>query len=212
MSDELRRLRSSLDRKKGQRERIVSDLKQAQADREKTEVLLNDLEDARLVLQTVAQMTQQELEYKISELVTLALEAVFPDPYQLDLSFELKRGKTEAVLSFVPNLPGDEREHVDPLDASGGGAVDVAALALRVSLWSLQNPKTRRTLILDEPLRFLSRDLQPKASAMLREISRRLNLQMIVVTHEPNLLEAADKVFEVNRSRKVSKITSLQTV
>lgn len=202
-------LRKELERRKGARDVIVKRLGQEKTELEETRTKMENLDEARLILQAVAQLTQQELEYKISELVTLALEAVFPDPYQLDLSFEMKRGKTEAVLSFVPSTQGDEVELVDPLSASGGGAVDVAALALRVSLWSLQSPKTRPTLVLDEPLRFLSRDLQPKASQMLREISRRLGLQLIIVTHEPNLLEAADKVFEVSRPRKVSKVTSV---
>lgn len=160
-------------------------------------------EEARQIIQHVASETQRQLEYHVSELVTLALSAVFPDPYKLRLKFELKRGQSEAHLCF-------ERDGMvleDPTTESGGGVVDVAAFALRASLWSLAHPRSRATIVLDEPLRFLSRDLQLKASAMIKELSDKLKLQFIVVTHEPNLLQAADRVFEVEMKNGVSTVT-----
>ena len=163
---------------------------------------LNTAEQAKLIIQHVSSETQKCLEYHISELVTLALSAVFPEPYKLQLKFELKRGQSEAHLMF-------ERDGMvleDPTMESGGGVVDVAAFALRVSLWSLAQPRSRATIVLDEPLRFLSRDLQSKASEMIKELSRRLNLQFIIVTHEQTLSENADKVFEVSIKDSVSQV------
>ncbi len=163
---------------------------------------LNTAEQARLIIQHVSSETQKCLEYHISELVSLALSAVFPEPYKLRLNFELKRGQSEAHLCF-------ERDGMvleDPTMESGGGVVDVASFALRVSLWSLAQPRSRATIVLDEPLRFLSRDLQSKASEMIKELSRRLNLQFLIITHEPNLLECSDRVFEVSIKNGVSQV------
>lgn len=162
----------------------------------------SDAEEAQRIIQHVAQLTQQELEYHVSELVTLALSAVFPDPYRLKLEFELKRGQSEARLQFAR---GDLLLE-DPTMEAGGGVVDVAAFALRVSLWSLAHPRTRNTIVLDEPLRFLSRDLQQAASAMIKELSSRLGVQFIIISHEPHLLESADRAFEVKMERGVSKV------
>lgn len=153
------------------------------------------LERATEVIQTVAKLTQQELEFHISELVTLALRSVFPLPYRMVVKFELRRSRSEADLL----LEDPEGNVVSPMDSVGGGVVDVAAFALRVSLWSLQRPRPRPILILDEPFRFLSQDLQPKASQMLHEISRKLKMQFLIVTHEENLVEAADKIFRVEK-------------
>jgi DNA repair exonuclease SbcCD ATPase subunit len=70
----------------------------------------------------------------------------------------------------------------------------------------MQHPRNRNTIILDEPLKNLSADLQEKGSAMLKEISKRLNIQFIIVTHEETLTAYADRVFKVRMNKGVSYI------
>lgn len=201
MIGDLTELRNRLEQEKGKCAQLEKQCVQQEDELDHLEAREEDLEKAQTIIQVVAQQTQSQLEYHISELATLAMEAVFPDPYKLDLAFELRRNKTEADITFVRN-----KEKVDPLSASGGGVVDIAALAMRVSLWSLRRPRTRNVLILDEPLRFLSRELQLKASLMLKQISKKLGLQLIIVTHEPNLLKHADRIFEVSKSGEKTKV------
>ena len=148
---------------------------------------------AQNIIRTVAQQTQDELTYHISDLVSLAMEAVFGDSaYSLKVEFPLRRGRTECDINFIR-----AGQAVSPLQGAGGGAVDVAAFALRVALWSLMQPRTRPVIVLDEPFRFLSRDLHSQASTMLREVSGKLGVQIIMVTHSEALTECADRIFEV---------------
>jgi len=199
---DLKNLRKNYERQAGKQDFVKEAMKKAKYDLASLREEMIVIEKAQGVLQTVAQATQEELEYHVSEIVSLALEAVFPDPYKLNLNFELRRNKSEADLTFSKK----KGEKIDPLTASGGGAVDVASFGLRVSLHSLQSPRTRSTIVLDEPFRFLSKGLQERASAMVKEISQRLGVQFIIVTHEANLLEAADKVFEVENVKRISKV------
>ena len=83
--------------------------------------------------------------------------------------------------------------------ASGGGVIDIASFALRIALWSISSPRPMNTLIFDEPFRFLSRELQPRAGIMLQEICKKLGLQIILVTHNPSLIDSADKIFRVSQ-------------
>jgi DNA repair exonuclease SbcCD ATPase subunit len=145
---------------------------------------------ARAILQRVAQQTQSKLEFRISSLVTTALAAVFPDPYKFEVRFEERRNKVECDLMFSKN-----GELFKPVDCAGGGAVDIASFALRLSFWSLT--KTRPLIILDEPFKFVSVDLQPACSEMLKTISERLGVQVIMISHLPELIGCADRVFEV---------------
>lgn len=197
----LKEIRQNLDQLKGRQSLIKEQIRDTREVINKKGVRLEYIEEARSILQAVAQKTQQKLEYHISEIVTLALNSVFDEPYQLKVVFTPRRGKTEADILFER-----DGEVFDPMGASGGGPVDVAAFALRVALWSLQNPRTRPVLILDEPMRFLSRDLQPRASRMLVEISERLGLQIIMVSHNPELIEAAHKSFEVTMKKGISHV------
>lgn len=190
--------RNSIERKKGERDRINRDVSQLEKDIRKGKIKLRRIETAQTIVQTVAQQTQEKLQYHISELVSLALGTVFPDPYQLQLEFVIKRGKTEADLYLIKN---GEKYH--PLSSAGGGVVDITSFALRIALWSLRPPRTRNTLILDEPFRFLSRNLQPKAGEMLKQISERLGIQIIMVSHNEDVIESADKVFQVTKKKGV---------
>ena len=198
---ELNHLRQKLERKKGQQTQLQADLQSAKNTEENISIEIQNTEQAQAIIQTVAQKTQEELEYRLSEIVSLALAAVFDGPYKLKVNFVIRRGKTECDLLFEKN-----REIFDPLTSSGGGAVDVAAMALRVAIWSLTQPKPRNILFLDEPFRFLSQEYQIKASIMLRELSEKLNLQIIMISHSESLIEGANKVFQVTIRKGISEI------
>jgi DNA repair exonuclease SbcCD ATPase subunit len=186
-------LRKQLEQKKGSKNQISKNLISAQSVEENLISEIKDTEIAQSIIILMAQKTQSELEYRLSEIVSLALAAVFDDPYKLKVNFVIQRGKTECILLFKRN-----EELFDPLFSSGGGAVDIAAMALRVAIWSLTQPKTRNVLILDEPFRFLSKEYQSKASIMLKELSKKLSLQIIMVSHSEYLIDGADKVFRIH--------------
>lgn len=197
----LQQIRYKLENLKGQRQQLAADI---EAGSKQCGVLKQnavDADEARVIIQTVAQATQKQLEYHVSEIVSLALAAVFDNPYALRLEFVVRRNKTEADIFFER-----DGERYKPVDASGGGAVDVAAFALRVAMWSLRRPRSRNTLVLDEPCKFVSADLRPRVGLMMKEISQRLNLQIIMVSHSAELIEAADKYFEVSIQKGVSHV------
>ena len=141
------------------------------------------------LFQKAAEMTQKQLEFHISGLVSTALAAVWDDPYEFKVEFIQRRGKTEADLWLLRN-----GSKIKPLDASGGGVVDILSIALRMAFWSLTK-ETRPFLILDEPFKHLSGNLQSKAAAMLRMISKKLKLQILMISHVEKLVANADRVF-----------------
>ena len=160
---------------------------------------LSDAEKARVILQTVAQNTLSNLEFHISNLGTLALKSVSPDFPELSATITIRRNQTE--VDFLFKEFGKEQK---PLDSSGYGAVNIVCYALRVSFWSLN--KNRNVMILDEPFRDLSPDLQHKASEMVAMISKKYNLQHILISHSENLNYSADRTFHVTKINKRSKV------
>lgn len=194
-------IRNNLERRKGQKQQIESSIEKLLKLNKDTKRKLLRHEEAREIIRSVGMKTQQQLSFHISDITSLAMDAVFKKPYQLQVDFIQRRNKTECDLSF-------ERDGVkiDPLSASGGGAVDVASFALRIASWSMMSPRSRNTIILDEPLRFLSGDNQERASAMIKEISQKLGIQFIIITHESVLASYADKVFETSIRKGVTQI------
>ena len=198
--------------------RLQDKIRADQAARDYTKMLLTnaeiaaeDLEEkqnalsmARELFVLSAKTIQQTLEYHISELVTTALESVFEIPYKFILSFVERRGKTEADLWFVIN----DDNKIKPIDATGGGAVDIASLALRIAFWSLQK-NSRPLFILDEPCRMLSKDLMTKAANMLKMLSKQIGIQILMITHSDELASVADKIYEVELIKGKSRISQI---
>ncbi len=195
----VQQLRNKLERQKGQKIQILKSLESLKSDLQNNRRSLLRHEEAREIIKSVGLKTQRELQFHISDITSLALDAVFPNPYELKVEFVERRNKTECDLLFVRD--GNE---IDPITASGVGAIDVAAFALRIASWSMMLPRTRNVIIMDEPFRFLSVNYQEQASAMIKELSDKLGLQFIIISHEQTLTANADKIFEVSIRKGVS--------
>jgi len=206
MSNQIQQFRNQLEQQKGQKNQIVKSITTAVQEAKEKKRDLRRHEQAREVIRKVGLETQQQLSFHISDITSLALEAVFDDPYELVVEFVQRRNKTECDLFFVRN---DHR--MDPLDSSGVGTVDVAAFALRVASWSMEHPKSRNVLMLDEPFKHLKgRDPNLRVLEMIKQVSEKLNFQIIMISDEriprEDIIEAADKVFETKLIKGVTQI------
>ena len=172
-----RDLKAKLTKASFQRNHARQVLEEETVNLEKTRLTLSYHKQAVEVVQLVAQSVEQAVHDKIAGVVSSCLNSVFDDPYEFKITFERKRNRTEARLSFVRD--GLE---VDPMTASGGGVVDVAAFALRVACLSLKQD-IDKVLVLDEPFRFLSKEYRPRIRQLLQTLSADLGIQFIIVTH-----------------------------
>ena len=191
----------------GKRDYIEKQLKSKESEYSETVQYHKDILIAQSFLQAVAQRTQEQLKYHIRDVVQLALDTVFPGEIVFDICFEIKNGRTTAKLLLLEN-----DEEIDPLRDNTGGLVDMASLGLRIAAWALGY--TRPVLILDEPMKNLDKEKRPLGAQVIRDLSDELKLQMIIVTHDDELTEIADKTFHVSRVKedgyKVSKIKEIE--
>lgn len=211
MKNDMQALRHKLERRKGQRNQL-----QKVIDRLETQIRTNKRnfirhEKALEIVKHVGLKTQKQLEYHLAEQVSLAMDAVFDDPYRLKVDFLEKRGKTEVELLFTRR--GME---FPPIGSAGGGAIDVASIALRVAYWSMRrDKKARPLLLLDEPFSQLKgEDANRRALSIIQELSHKLKLQIIMVSDErvprEDIMNNADKVFQVVQGKDgISQINVL---
>ncbi len=71
--------KTNFERKKGRQNQIAADLESTIKAQETIEIEIGRSEKAQAIIQAVAQATQNELEYRICEPVSLALAAVYED-------------------------------------------------------------------------------------------------------------------------------------
>ena len=187
----------------GMEHQIQSNLNVAKTNLENLNKRIKLIEKAQCFLQKVAQDTQSQLKFQIEDIVNLALNTVFPDEYLFKVDFNIFRGKTDAELVFINQKTGGK---IDPMSACGGGVVDVTCFALRLANYSLSNDSDN-VLILDEPMKFVSKDLLQRVCDVIKLLSQKLNLQIIMVTHESQFIDISDKIFEVKKNfNGISKV------
>lgn len=197
----LTELKQIYERKVGKREQVELDIINLQSELNVNSKKIKHLEKAHEIVKIVGGETQQQLQFHISDITSLSLESVFDNPYQLVMDFVERRGKVECDLLFSRN-----GVTIKPKDSAGFGSMDIASLALRVAAWSMQTPRTRPTLLLDEPFKHLSEKYHEPASQMVKELSDKLGIQFILTTHIPILSEYADRVFHTTIKNKVTEI------
>ena len=85
------------------------------------------------------------------------------------------------------------------MNASGGGVVDVACFALRTACYVLEQG-IDNVIVLDEPMKFVSEDLRERVCEVIKTLSWKLGVQFIIVTHIPEFVNMADRVFKVRKN------------
>ena len=197
--DEFERIKKVFEKRKAKRDSL-KELLENEKDR-LTELQASVVAGERglVILQQIAKRTQQNLEYHISNIVTTALSAISSKWPDFRAEIEVLRKTTQCRFLFV-----EFGEESKPIDSSGGGPLDVASFSLRVSYWSLN--KNRPSFILDEPFKYVSPDLQHKVSDMLKMLSEKLKVQIIMVSHAEEVNYSADKTFHVDKEGKLSKV------
>lgn len=191
-----------IERLKGRRDNIEDQIDASKKGAKALRRELKSAEKAQALVQQVAQNTQEQLKYQLSELPKLALQTVFDDPYDFDVDFIIKRSKTEADFWFVR-----DGVRINPKENSGLGPVDIAGMALRPALWSLRSPRNRASIWLDEPFKHLKgAEANKRALAMLKEICQPRpergwpGMQIVMIADErasrDDIMEVADKLFD----------------
>lgn len=200
----IEKFKSELNQRKGKRDALQSELISKQEESQNiTEVLL-DLEECQMIAQAVAKSSQDKLSAKINEIVTTGMATVFDDPYEFILDIESKGSDIKATPYFLKN-----GERISPKISSGGGVQQVAALSLRIALWSISKQRTP-IMILDEVFKDVGTGDIERACQLLKTVSEKLDIQLLMITHNPIIKEVSDKVFLVEKVNNVSQVTVIK--
>lgn len=197
---DLTEYQKKLNKAQGQKNYIQKELAKTKRNVLSQTGYLETVEKARAYIQLKAEETQNQISIRIEDIVQMAIDTCFSEQnIEFKLKFESKRNRTEAKLLLVK-----EGWEMDALDSSGEGFIDLETFGLRIGSWTLE--QSDNVIILDEPFKNLDNKRKPLAGEILRELSKRLNLQMIIATHDKGIVDVADRVFNIEHKKGVSKI------
>lgn len=165
----------------------------------------NDYVKAQKFYLFLSKEVQKEAKEHIENIVTMAIQTVYEQPYVFKLLYEEKRGAVYCTPLIVDGV-----DEYQPKDSMGGGMLDIIGFALRITLWSMQNPRSDNVFLLDEPFRFTGQ-LSAKAGLMLKTLSEKLKFQVLLVTHDDSLIDVCDKVWVITKDN-YSKLSLIKGI
>lgn len=129
------------------------------------------------IVTIVGKEIQRKAHSQVSSIVSKCLKTIFgPDTYEFEFQFKEQRDKTAIRLVFIK-----DGEEFDPKDEMGGGVLEVAAFALRLSALVLTRPKARRIMILDEPFKNIrGEEYRSRVRDLIISLSEELEVQFIL--------------------------------
>jgi len=194
LETKLNNLKSEVNSLSGKRELLNRQIENSNAKLQdltyKREIYKKSIE----LLTFVQQATKEKIKEGFENLVTYALRYIYNNDYKFELEFG-RRGNLQQ-LDFNIKTP-DFKKPADPLDTSGGGVLDIISLALRLSLLELARPKIEGFLVLDESFKHLSQNYLENARKFLNAINKRINRQIIMITHKSELITNTENTIEL---------------
>lgn len=174
-----------------QKDLLISNKKKIKRKLKTLNQTLQDHKDTRTILNEAIRLTHQKFKDQIEIIITKSIRTIFNRDFTFELQYEEKRNEIESKIIVKEN-----DEELDPKDEMGGSIVDIISFAFRICLWHMSSPRSRNTFILDEPFRFCGK-LSSLAGMVLKELSELLKFQVILITHDDELVKYGDRVFKV---------------
>ena len=176
------------------------------------------------LLQQYADFQQKEVIDKIEGIVTAGLQTVFSNKtLEFKLYYSMTKSGTkkkapEITMAVFYDYAGQQVKG-DIKNSFGGGLSVVVATLLRIIIVWLLSTKVRPILFLDETLKDLSPEYpdqdtvssgyRDRMAEFLHSLTQDTNIQIVMVSHEPNYSERADVDYRfhgsIGKSPKVIK-------
>lgn len=188
------------------RDSLIQEEERAWEEYEHAEKKLEKYEKISILVKKAKQETQAGISQELSDIASDTLMTVLQEKFEEEnetVAFSVEFGEKDDCNVFFLN---EENEKFPVLDSRGFGLVDLVSVSLRLS-FLLFTSNTRKFIVHDEPMRYLSKAFHVHTAEMFEEMSKNLGVQYIILTNEKGLLENARNVFKVQKVNKKSKIT-----
>lgn len=140
---------------------------------------------------------------EIEENLTHAIREILGQDRVVSTQREVKNGRLN--VAFRIHNAGDEESVEDIMKGQGGSVCNILSVGLRlIALSQLPTEHHRPFLVLDEQDCWLRPSLVPKFMKLVAEIARRLDLQVLVISHHPIDLfsNAVDRIHVLKPDRE----------
>lgn len=164
------------------------------------------LEKATALLLSVGEDKQESTQRMIEQLVTKGLQLVFDSSLSFHIVSSI-RGKSNVIDFVVRTTYGNDVVETPVMDSRGGGLAAVVGFLLRfVVIMLSRGEHSSNLIVLDETFAHVSEEYLEPMGKFLSEMVDKTGMQVIMVTHQPQFTEYADKVYKFSSVRGSTRV------
>lgn len=168
---------------------------------------ISDLKILETYLAQFADERQLKVYQQIEMTVTEGLQSVFGEDIHLEITNKMVGARSETVFSLVSQTEeGELRTSI--MDSRGGGVAAIVGFLIQAVL-VLLTPELRPIIFLDEAFRAVSSDYQIPLGEFISDLCERTGLQVVLVTHNAEIVQTADVVYAFEQTDGKTKITRM---
>lgn len=197
-------LSTQISQREGQKEFVLSSIDRL---KDSVDSLTERIDNYKLIetyLANFADERQAQVYRQLEVTVSEGLQSVFEEDIRLEVENKMVGSRAETVFTLVSNTEeGELRTGI--MDSRGGGVSAVVGFLIQAVL-VLLTPNMRPLLALDETFRNVSTDLQGRLGEWISDLCNKTGLQVILVTHQPEIAEHADVHYSFTQRGGKTKI------
>lgn len=192
--------RDMLVRRIGERDAIAGSISDARLKSFQAKKSVELYEKSIETLQNVSSVMKTTSIKNVETLITKGLHDIVDEK---DLSFVIKYDSKRNFIQAQYKIHSKMKDQdYDIVNSFGGGIADVISILQRIIFVYKFN--TAKVLILDESGKFISPDKQANLGKFLSDISNKLGMQVILITHKKEVESQANQVIKVTQVNGVS--------
>ena len=199
LSGKFRDSHDRLTRVVSHRDTLVSELDELQEDINRCKSLSMSYDKVQKFFQHLGSEEQTKLQKWIEIIVSYGLNTVFGQEFKFQITGPEIKGSEVTIGFEVIDSSGNPR---DPYTELGGGLADVLSFLLQFVIVHLLGDRIGQFVFLDEPCKHLSSEYREQFAALIKELTIRTSMQMLIITHEPLYASSADKIYQFSKPER----------
>lgn len=201
LSARIRNRRRELDSQQGEARIVLSRLEEFGKELGELSDGIVIYERVNTLLNSIGEKRQYAAQGAIEQLVTRGLQTIFDESLSFHIMQDVKARRAEVTFVVRTTLQDGSKVDTDVMNARGGGLAATIGFLLRLVVLLLRDEGKRDIfMVLDETFAHVSAEYLEGLRDFIRQIVDKTGVQVLMVTHQPEFAEAADKVYRLSLS------------
>jgi hypothetical protein len=201
--DRLVAQQKELDRKRAENAVTSKRIQGAQGVLQASEEMFNKANEAFVFLEELALAQRTEVKDGIQGTVTEALRLIFGDQYRVEFGYGVKNNRSSLEIEMVRDTPSGEVRRT--LGGFGGSVADCISVPLRLMIL-VTKYRDNPVCVFDESFKHVDSNRITRVAQFLSDVSEKLGLQVIMLSHHAAMKDAADAAFRIENQNGKSLV------